>query len=71
MKEIIINAKDYGIIDIQPNRISWKRGSDRVLISHVPVGVEPIDHFADFILGDEQGDPVLNEIKKQLNKFNE
>ena len=70
IKETIINARDYGIIDVQLNRVSWKKGNDRVLISHVPVGKNAVDHFADFCLGDEQGELVLEEMKKQIARFN-
>ena len=70
VKEIIINAKEYSIIDIQVNRVSWKRGTETVLITHVPVGVDAVEHFADYLLGGEEGDLVLNEMKKQLERYN-
>jgi len=69
VKEIVINAKEYGIIDVQLNRVSWQRGSDRVLITHVPVGVNSIDHFSNYCLEGE-GELVLKEMKKQIERFN-
>lgn len=69
IKEVIVNAKDYGIIDIQSNRVSWKRGNENILISHVPVGIKPIEHFTDFCL-DGDGELVLSEMKKQIDRFN-
>ena len=70
IKETIINAKEYAIINIQTNRVSWQKGTSTVLITHVPVGKDAIDHFADFCLTDE-GEIVLNEMKKQISKFND
>ena len=69
IKECIINAKEYNIIDVQTNRVSWIKGSDRVLITHIPVGVDSVDHFADYCL-EEEGELVLKEMKKQIAKFN-
>jgi len=69
IKEVIVNAREYGIIDIQINRVSWKKGNDRVLITHIPVGVNGIEHFADFCL-DGEGELVLEEMKKQIARFN-
>tara|TARA_R100000664_G_scaffold31232_1_gene44649 strand:+ start:1339 stop:2259 length:921 start_codon:yes stop_codon:yes gene_type:complete len=69
IKEVIVNAREYGIIDIQVNRVSWKRGNERVLITHIPVGVNGVNHFADFCL-DGDGELVLEEMKKQIAKFN-
>jgi hypothetical protein len=69
IKEIILNAKDYSIIKLESNRISWKKGDHLSTICHVPVGVKPIDHFAGYCL-EEDGELVLNEIKKQLARFN-
>ena len=69
VKEIIINAKEYGIIDVQINRVSWQKGSDRVLITHVPVGVNSIEHFSNYCL-DGEGELVLAEMKKQIERFN-
>ena len=68
-KETILNAKEYSIIKIEPNRVSWKRGSETIPICHVPVGVKPLDFFADFCLS-EDGDGVLIEMEKQLARFN-
>ena len=69
IKEIILNAEDYGIISIESNRVSWKKGNEKSMICHVPVGIKPLDHFAGYCLG-EDGELVLNEMKKQLDKFN-
>lgn len=69
IKETIINAREYNIIHTEINRVSWVRGSDRVLITHVPVGVDTVDHFADYCL-DGEGELVLKEMEKQIAKFN-
>tara|TARA_R100000458_G_C8261913_1_gene237326 strand:- start:859 stop:1788 length:930 start_codon:yes stop_codon:yes gene_type:complete len=69
IKETILNAEDYGIVSMQSNRISWKRGDELSLICHVPVGVKALDHFSGYCLQDE-GQLVLEEMKKQIAKFN-
>ena len=69
IKETILNAEDYGIVSMQSNRISWKRGDELSLICHVPVGVKALDHFSGYCLQDD-GQLVLEEMKKQIAKFN-
>jgi len=69
LKEVILNAQDYSIIKLEPNRVSWKRGSQLSTICHIPVGVKPIDYFAGYCL-EEDGELVLAEMKKQIEKFN-
>ena len=69
IKETILSAEDYGVISMQSNRISWKRGNELNLICHVPVGIKPLDHFSGYCLKDE-GQLVLEEMKKQIAKFN-
>ena len=48
IKETIIAAKEYKVIDIQKNRVCWVMGTERPLITHVPIGQKPVDYFADF-----------------------
>jgi len=69
IKETIINAKEYGIISIEVNRVSWVRGGENVLITHTPIGKDSTDHFVDFCL-EGDGELVLDEIKRQIKNFN-
>jgi hypothetical protein len=69
IKEVILNAQDYAIILMEPNRVSWKKGDQTSLICHVPIGKKPLDHFAGFCI-DKEGQLVLAEMKKQIDKFN-
>ena len=69
IKEVILNAQDYSIILMEPNRVSWKKGDQTSLICHVPIGKKPLDHFAGFCI-DKEGQLVLAEMKKQIDKFN-
>jgi hypothetical protein len=69
LKEVILNAKDYSIIKLEANRVSWKKGDQLSTICHVPVGVKPLDHFAGYCL-EKDGELVLAEMKKQLDRFN-
>jgi len=69
IKETILAAKEYRIIDIQKNRVNWVMGTERPLITHVPIGKEAVDYFADFCKVGE-GEGVLKEIKRQIEKHN-
>tara|TARA_Y100001973_G_C5197422_1_gene335216 strand:+ start:119 stop:1030 length:912 start_codon:yes stop_codon:yes gene_type:complete len=69
IKETLIAAKEYRIIDLQANRVCWVMGTERPLITHVPIGQTPIDYFADFCKVGE-GEKVLEEIKRQISKHN-
>ena len=69
IKETILAAKEYKIIDIQTNRVNWVMGTERPLITHVPIGKEALDYFADFCKVGE-GEKVLKEIKRQIEKHN-
>tara|TARA_R100000152_G_C6778021_1_gene208337 strand:- start:1669 stop:2607 length:939 start_codon:yes stop_codon:yes gene_type:complete len=69
IKETIINAKEYGIISIEKNKISWIRGGARTLITHTPIGKDSTDHFVDYCM-DGDGELVLDEIKRQIKNFN-
>tara|TARA_R100001594_G_scaffold5456_3_gene16970 strand:+ start:595 stop:1533 length:939 start_codon:yes stop_codon:yes gene_type:complete len=69
IKETIIAAKEYKIIDIKTNKVCWILGSERPLIAHVPIGKEAVDYFADFCKAGE-GEKVLKEIKRQIQKYN-
>ena len=69
IKETIINAKEHGIISIDKNKISWKRGGAKTLITHTPIGKDSTDHFVDYCM-DGDGELVLDEIKRQIKSFN-
>ena len=69
IKETLISAKEYKIIDIQKNRACWVMGTERPLITHIPIGQNPIDYFAGFCKSGE-GERVLTEIKRQIDKHN-
>ena len=69
IKETIIAAQEYKIIDIQQNRACWIMGTERPLIIHIPIGQKPIDYFADYCKSGD-GEKVLEEIKRQIKKYN-
>ena len=68
MKEILLRAKDYKIIEIANNKISWIIGDAKNMITHVPIGIEPIDKMVDFCLT-QDGKIVYEEIKSRLSRF--
>ena len=69
IKETILTANEYAIIKMEPNRVSWRKGDQTSMICHVPVGKKPVDHFAGFCM-EKEGELVLAEIKKQIDRFN-
>lgn len=69
IKETILTAEEYAIIKMEPNRVSWRKGDQTSMICHVPVGKKPVDHFAGFCM-EKEGELVLAEIKKQIDRFN-
>ena len=69
IKETLISAKEYKIIDIQKNRACWVMGTERPLITHIPIGQDPVDYFAGFCKSGD-GERVLTEIKRQIEKHN-
>ena len=66
VKQILLRAKEAGLIALKKSEVTWIKGDQRPVIRHVPLGVEPIDCLADFCLT-QDGDAVLQQIKVQLN----
>ena len=69
LKQVIYRAKEYGLIDMSKAKICWIKGDQRPVITHVPLGVKPIDHMAEFCLSGK-GEGILDHIKLQLSNFN-
>ena len=68
VKEIILKAKEYNIINIGGRDVTWTVGNDKTPICFVPIGIKGVDKMVDFCLEDEGG-LILDEIKKRLDKF--
>jgi len=68
IKQIIFKAAEYKIIDMNKSNIAWIRGDQRNIITHVPLGVQPIDHIAEFCLSGK-GEDALEHIRLQLSNF--
>ena len=69
IKEIIMSAQEHNIVGLERNKVTWIKGAVRPLIIHVPIGQKPLDFFAEYCKSDD-GEVVLEEIKKQLKRFN-
>ena len=65
VKEIINNAMDYNILSLKKNQVCWKDGA---IITHVPLGIRPMDHMAQFCMS-EKGNATLEHIKLMLDKL--
>ena len=66
--QVIIDAIEYEIIAInhQPTEINWIMGDKRPVITYVPLGMDKIEHLAEFTF-DKEGEAVYKEIKKRIN----
>jgi hypothetical protein len=68
IRELLLRAQEYNIIKMSQNKISWIMGDDLQMITHVPIGIKPIDKMLDFCLS-KDGKSVFEEIKNRLSKF--
>tara|TARA_R100000458_G_C8257465_1_gene233422 strand:+ start:63 stop:953 length:891 start_codon:yes stop_codon:yes gene_type:complete len=68
VREIILKAKEYSILDFTKNKVCWIVGTERPVITVVPIGVDAIDKMVDFCMSDE-GSNIMEEINKRLEKF--
>ena len=60
---IIMEAKEYGIISMSKRSINWAVGRKEV-ITTVPIGMDPLEFFTDFTY-ETEGVEVYNTIKKR------
>ena len=65
-KQIILDAEDERVVVVNTakRQIFWGFGAKEV-ITTVPIGIDPRDHFVDYTFGDE-GQEVFKKIKKVL-----
>ena len=68
MKEVLLRAKEYRIIEMSNNEISWIIGDSKNRITHVPIGIKPMDKMVDFCLT-QDGKVVYEEIKSRLSRL--
>ena len=68
LKEILLRAVDYKIIYLGQSNVSWIKGDQRPVITHVPLGVKAIDHMAEYCMAGK-GESVLEHIKLQLERL--
>ena len=70
IKEIILKSQEYNIISLGKSEISWVKGDQRPVITHVPLGVKPLDHMADYCLSGK-GEATMEHIKLRLESLGE
>ncbi len=68
LKEILLKANEYRIISLSKSSVSWIKGDQRPVITHVPLGVKAIDHMAEYCMSGK-GESVLEHIKLQLERL--
>tara|TARA_Y100001951_G_C11234911_1_gene236831 strand:- start:427 stop:864 length:438 start_codon:yes stop_codon:yes gene_type:complete len=69
IKQVLYKAKEYGIIDMNKSNVVWVKGNQRPIITHVPLGVEAMDHMTEYCLSGA-GETALEHIKMQLSNMN-
>tara|TARA_R100001509_G_scaffold125840_1_gene79317 strand:- start:562 stop:1470 length:909 start_codon:yes stop_codon:yes gene_type:complete len=68
LKEILLKANEYRIISLSKSSVSWVKGDQRPVITHVPLGIKAIDHMAEYCMSGK-GESVLEHIKLQLERL--
>ena len=69
IKQTILRGKDAGILDWDSSKITWVQGNQRPVITHVPLGVKPLDCLADMCMTDK-GRGVIDQIKVKMGSMN-
>lgn len=69
IKQSLLRAKDFGIIDWNAQQVMWVQGDTRPVITKVPLGVKPVDFLADKCMTDS-GSSIMDQIKIHLSKYN-
>ena len=69
VKQIILRGRDAGILDWISQKITWVQGESRPVITHVPLGVKPVDHLADMCMTDTGGG-IIDQIKAKMASMN-
>jgi hypothetical protein len=70
-QKTILEALDLGFIDITARNISWKVGSDKGMITPVPVGRKPVEYFAEWSMTDPRGEEVYQDLLARVEKAHE
>jgi len=65
IKQTIMRGKESGIIDWDSQKISWVQGDQRPVITHIPLGVKPVDCLADMCMTDK-GSGIIDQIKTKM-----
>tara|TARA_R110000824_G_scaffold133657_4_gene296463 strand:- start:11721 stop:12617 length:897 start_codon:yes stop_codon:yes gene_type:complete len=69
IKQTILRGRDANILDWDSQKITWVQGSQRPVITHVPLGVKPIDCLADMCMTDK-GSGIIDQIKVKMRSMN-
>jgi hypothetical protein len=65
IKQTILRGKEAGILDWDTQKVTWVQGNQRPVITHIPLGVKPLDCLADMCMTDK-GSGVIDQIKVKL-----
>lgn len=65
----VLQASDDGLVkvDLRTNAIYWENGN---LITHSPIGKNPVDHFVDLSMSDSAMDLAYRTMAQQVNAKN-
>lgn len=65
-QQVILNAREIGLIAIDNRSVSWKIGDNKKMITPVPTGQDATVWFAEWTMTDKDGEGVIKEIEKKL-----
>ena len=68
IKQTILRGKEAGVLDWNSQKIMWIQGNQRPVITHIPLGVKPIDCLADMCMTDK-GSGVIDQIKAKMGSI--
>jgi len=69
IKQVALRAKQFKILDWDSGKVMWIQGDQRPVITHVPLGVKPLDCLADLCMTDK-GSGLLDQMISKLSNFN-
>jgi len=68
-QQVILDAMEFKIIEVNARNISWVFGEKKSLIVPAPLGSDVVSWFAEWTLNEKDGQAVYKDIDKKVNKL--
>ena len=69
IKQTILRGVEAGVISLDSSKVTWVQGNQRPVITHVPLGVKPVDCLADMCMTDK-GSGIIDQITAKMASMN-